>query len=116
MRFIINIITTSLAVVLSAYLLPGVSVDSMLTAILIALVLAILNLLVKPILVLFTLPITVMTLGLFLLVINAVIVIIADKLVDGFTINGFWWAVLFSIVLTIVVSLLESLAEAANRR
>jgi putative membrane protein len=71
-----------------------------------ALVLAILNAIVKPILIFITLPITVVTLGLFLFVINALIILLADKLLKGFQVNGFWWALLFSLLLSIVTSVL----------
>jgi len=107
--FIIRLITTTLAIMLVAYILPGVHVENVLAAILLAIVLALLNVLVKPLLILLTLPITLLTLGLFLLVINAVIIMIASGLVPGFHIDGFWWALLFSIVLSLTVALLESL-------
>ncbi len=118
MKFLVKIITTTLAVILAAYVLPGVSVDNTLTAIILAFVLAVLNALIRPLLVLLTLPVTILTLGLFLLVINAVIVLMASALVSGFTIAGFWHALLFSIVLALVVSVLEAIQEgfADNRR
>jgi|SRR5688572_26974384 len=105
-----KLVTTSLAIVIVAYLLPGVGVESALSAIGLALVLSLLNIFVKPLLVLLTLPITVVTLGLFLIVINACLILLAAKIVPGFTVNGFWWAVLFSIILSIVVSILETIA------
>lgn len=110
-----RLITTSLAVVIVAYLLPGVTVESALSAVGIAIVLALLNLIVKPILVLLTLPITIVTLGLFLIVINALIILLAAEIVPGFSIQGFWWAVLFSFILSIVVSVLESLVKATSQ-
>lgn len=88
LRFLLN----GVAVMLTAYLLPGVTVKDYLTALIVALVLAIVNVIVKPILVLFTIPITVVTLGLFLLVINALMILLVDYFVDGFFVNGFWWA------------------------
>jgi putative membrane protein len=63
---------------------------------------------VKPILVLFTLPVTILTFGLFLLVINAVIILLADAFISGFSVDGFWVALLFSLLLSIVQSLLFS--------
>jgi putative membrane protein len=92
----------SLAVFAGAHLLPGIFVQDFLTSIVVALVLALLNIIVKPVLVLLTIPVTLITLGLFLLVINAVVVIIAGKLVPGFEVNGFWWALLFSVFLSLV--------------
>jgi putative membrane protein len=83
----------------------------MMTAILVAVVLSILNFLVKPILVIFTLPITILTLGLFLLVINAIIILLAAKLIDGFYVSGFWWAVIFSLLLAILQAILHSILK-----
>ena len=111
MKFIINIIVSALAVVIAAYLLPGVSVASFITAILIALVLGILNVLLKPLLIILTIPITLISFGLFLLVINAVIILIAGNIVSGFEVDGFWWAFLFSIVLSAVSYLLHSVGQ-----
>jgi putative membrane protein len=110
MNFLIKILVTSLAVLFSAYLLPGVSVDNYTTAILVAIVIALLNTFLKPILILLTIPVTVLTLGLFLLVINAFIILFASELVNGFKVDGFWWALLFSIILSVVTSLLNSIA------
>ena len=111
MRFIVRIIITALAIVIASYILPGVKVDGGLTAVLVAAVLALLNTFVKPLLVILTIPITVLTLGLFLLVINALMILAAAEIVHGFHVSGFWSALLFSIVLTIVVSLLNALVK-----
>ncbi|MDQ3051292.1 MAG: phage holin family protein [Bacteroidota bacterium] len=116
LSFIARLITTSLAVIIVAYLLPGVHVESALSAIGLALVLSLLNIFVKPLLILLTLPITVLTLGLFLLVVNALILLLAAELVSGFSIDGFWWALLFSIILSIVVSVLESFRTKSSRK
>jgi putative membrane protein len=112
--FLAKLVTTSLAVLIVAYLLPGVTVDSALSAIGLSLVLAILNIFIKPLLVLLTLPITIVTLGLFLIVVNALIILLADEIVPGFSVDGFWWAVLFSLILSVVVSVLESIQIAAS--
>ena len=109
MNFIIRILLTAVAVFLLAEFLPGVSVSGYVTAIIVALVLAVLNLIVKPILVLLTLPVTILTLGLFLLVINAIIILLADAFIPGFGVNGFWIALLFSLLLSIFQSILFSL-------
>lgn len=111
MIFLFRILMTGIVVMLLAYLLPGVAVSGYLTAILVAVVLALLNLIVKPVLVLFTLPVTILTLGLFLLVINAVIILLADAFIGGFEVAGFWYALLFSILLSIFQSVLFSLIE-----
>ncbi|XCF06904.1 phage holin family protein [Tamlana crocina] len=109
MNLILRLLLNAAAVFILAYALSGVNVDNYLTAIVVALVLAILNLLVKPILVIFTLPATILTLGLFLLVINAIIILLADQLISGFSVNNFWWALFFSILLSILQSILHSL-------
>ncbi|QED38051.1 phage holin family protein [Antarcticibacterium arcticum] len=109
MRFIIRLLLTAVVVVLLAKFLPGVAVASYGTAIIVAIVLALLNLIVKPILVLFTLPVTIITFGLFLLVINAVIILLVDAFIPGFNVDGFWVALIFSLLLSIVQSLLFSI-------
>ena len=108
MRIILKVLLTAIAVVLLSKLLSGVSVDSYITAIIVAAVLGLLNIIVKPLLVLFTLPATILTLGLFLFVINACIILLADKLVGGFEVSSFWTALLFSILLTILQSIFYS--------
>jgi putative membrane protein len=106
MKFIMRIIFTSIVAFGLSYVLSGVRIDSFWAAIILAIVLAILNAIVKPLLIFFTLPLTIVTLGLFLFVINALIILLADKLVDGFHVDGFWWALLFSLLLSIVTSIL----------
>jgi putative membrane protein len=115
MRLIARIISTSIAVLLVTKLMPHVSVDNAWTAIMLSIILSLLNVFVKPVLIFFTLPITVFTLGFFLLVINAAIVLMASQIVHGFKIDGFWWAMLFSIVLSLVVSVFERLQGSPNR-
>ena len=110
MNWIIRLLLNGFAVVLAAYLLPGVSVEDYLTALIVALILAIVNVLVKPILVILTIPITILTLGLFLLVINAALILFVDNLVSGFHVENFWWALLFSLILSIFNSLFSDLA------
>ncbi len=100
---------TAIVVFLLASFLPGVAVASYITAVIVAIVLAILNLIVKPVLVLFTLPVTIITFGLFLLVINAVIILLVDAFISGFNVDGFWVALIFSLLLSIVQSMLFSL-------
>jgi len=111
MGMIIRILLTGIVVVLLAELLPGVAVASYWTAILVAVLLALLNFIVKPILVLFTLPITIITLGLFLLVINAIIILLADAFIGGFEVSGFWIALLFSLLLSLFQSILFSFLD-----
>ncbi|MEQ8474855.1 phage holin family protein [Fulvivirga sp.] len=109
MNFIVKLLLTGISVIVASYLLDGVSVDSYFTAVIVAAVLALLNAAVKPILILFTIPITFLTLGLFLLVINAIIILLVDYFVPGFSVDGFWWALFFSIILAIVNSIFEEL-------
>lgn len=111
MRFFVRLIVTALAVVIAAKILPGVHIAGGLTAVIVAAVLSLLNAFVKPLLVILTIPITIVTLGVFLLVINALMILATSSLVDGFQVDGFWYALLFSIVLTLVVSLLDALVK-----
>jgi putative membrane protein len=92
---------------LSTYILPGVHVNGFTSALILALVLAILNAIVRPILVLLTIPITFLTLGLFLLVINALIILLAEAIVPGFQVDGFLWALIFSIILSIITAIID---------
>ncbi|MFD2517802.1 phage holin family protein [Salinimicrobium flavum] len=111
MTFILRILLTAVVVVFLAKFLPGVTVAGYLTAIIVALVLALLNFIVKPVLILLTLPVTILTLGLFLIVINAIIILLVDAFVSGFDVSGFWIALLFSVLLSIFQSLFYSIAE-----
>lgn len=107
MNFLVRLLISTVAVIVSAYILPGVAVDSFMTAIIVAIILSLLNVIVKPILIVLTIPITIFTLGLFLLVINALIILLADSLISGFEVDGFLYALIFSIVLSIVNALLS---------
>lgn len=111
MNLIIRFLLNGLAIFLTAYLLPGVDLAGYGTALIVALVLAIANVLIKPILILFTIPITVVTLGLFLLVINALMILLVDYFVRGFYVDGFWWALLFSLILSIFNSMFNDFAK-----
>ena len=111
MKLILRVLLSALAVVLLANLLGGVQVDSYITAIIVAVVLSLLNFIVKPILVILTLPVTILTLGLFLLVINAIIILLADQLVGGFSVDNIWWALLFSLLLSFLQSIFFSVLK-----
>lgn len=106
MSIIVNLLITGLAVYLTARLLPGIEVNGYWSSIIVAAVIGILNAVLEPILLFLTLPATVLTLGLFTFVIDAVIVLIAGKLLSGFHVNGFWWAMLFSIIVSLVTQLI----------
>lgn len=109
MNFILKLLASSFAVVITSYMLPEayVDVDKFTTAIFVAFVLALLNALLKPVLVILTIPVTILSFGLFLLVINAFIIQLAGYFVGGFQVKGFWWALIFSIILSLVTWLLE---------
>lgn len=111
MNFLVRILITALAAFAAAYLLPGVHINQFSTALLLALVLALLNGIIRPVLVILTLPITIFSLGFFLLVINALIILMASHFVKGFTVDGFWWALFFSILLSVLSSLMERLGR-----
>jgi putative membrane protein len=110
MKILAKLLLASLAVAVAAYVLPGVSMDSALTVLVAAVVLGIVNALVKPVLIVLTFPVTVVTLGLFLFVINAFMVMLAARLVPGFQVDGFWWALLFSLVLSLINAFFDSVA------
>jgi putative membrane protein len=107
MNFILRIIISAIvAFALSYVLSSGIHIDKFTTALILALVLALLNAFLKPILIILTLPITILTFGLFLFVINAAIILLAARFVDGFKVDGFWWALLFSLLLSVITSML----------
>lgn len=108
MKLLTQILVTTLSILIVTYLMPHIHVDSPWDALLLSAVLAGLNMLVRPVLILITLPITILTMGLFLFIVNGINILIADYLMDGFRVDGLWWAVLFSILLTVVNSILEN--------
>lgn len=110
-KFLLN----GVAVILTGYLLPGVHVQNYGYALLAALVLSIANVLVKPVLILLTIPLTIFTLGLFLLVINALIILIVDYFTPGFSVDGFWWAIAFSLVMSVFNSLFSDLTKEKSK-
>ena len=116
MKILIRIFATSLLVMAIAYLMKGVVVNEFSTALTVAIVLGLLNFFVKPILVLFTLPVTIFTLGLFLLVINAVMILLCDHFVEGFHVSSFWTAMLFSIILSLSQSLVYQITGDSKNR
>ncbi|MEO6328070.1 MAG: phage holin family protein [Ginsengibacter sp.] len=112
MRFLTNLLITAVAVyIISKLLNPHVVINSFPTAIIFALVLAFLNAIVKPLIIILTLPVTIITLGLFLLVINVLIILLADHFVSGININGFLWALIFGFLLTVISSVLQKLLK-----
>ena len=110
MKGIVRFLMSGLAVLLAAYLLPGVEVEHFGYALLAAAVLSIANALVRPVLIILTIPVTIVTLGLFLLVINALMVMMVDYFVPGFEVRGFWWALAFSLILSVFNSMFTDIA------
>jgi putative membrane protein len=111
MNEILRFLLSGLAVLLTSYLLPGVHVRHYGYALLAALIISIFNMLIKPILIVLTIPITVFTLGLFLLVINAVIILLVEAVVPGFAVDGFWWALAFSLILAVFNSMISDISK-----
>lgn len=109
MNLLIRIIVTAGLVFGIAHFLPGVHIAGPATAMVVAVVLGLLNIFIKPIMVLLTLPFTIVTLGLFLLVVNAIIILLCTKIVGGFTVDTFWIAMIFSVVLSLSQSIIFSI-------
>jgi putative membrane protein len=107
MKYLVSLLLNSVAVVVASYLLPNVTIDSYQTALMVALFIGLLNVFVKPVLKILTLPINVLTLGLFSLVVNGVLVLLVSNFLPGFNVEGLIWAIIFSIVLSIVSSVLS---------
>ncbi len=111
MNLIIRLFITAAVAYGLSIILKGVHIPNFTDALILAVVLALLNTFIKPILVILTLPITIITMGLFLFVINALIILLADRLMDGIRIDGFWWAVIFSLILSVASSVVYSMVE-----
>lgn len=108
MSILINWVLSGVAVFAAAYILPGVHVQSFTAALIAALVIGIINAVIKPFLIILTLPINVITLGLFTFVLNALLIMLAANIVPGFSVDGFFWALILSLVLSIINSVLHS--------
>jgi putative membrane protein len=102
MRLLLNWLVAAVAIMVAAYLLPGVHVDGLCAALVVAIVLGLANALIRPILFILTIPINIITLGLFTLVINGLMVLLAARIVDGFSVSSLGWAVVFSVVLWLI--------------
>lgn len=113
MKAIVYFLINGLAVFITALFLPGIELKERpyVTAVLVAAVLAVLNTIIRPILVILTLPINILTLGLFTFVINALIVMLVSAIVPGFLVANFWWALLFSLIVSIVNAVLQRVAK-----
>lgn len=112
-NWLLKILVCSVNVFILAYILPGIKIEDMWSALMVAIVLSVLDFFVKPLLILFTLPATIFTLGLFLFVINACIIMIDDHFVHGFSVDTFWHALLFSALLSFFNSLVNGKIKAS---
>jgi putative membrane protein len=108
-NWFLRILVSALAVLITAEILSGVEISGVPAAVIVALVLSFLNTFLKPILLILTIPITLLTLGLFLLAINSIIILVADYLLDDFYVRNFWWALLFSMILSFINSILGNM-------
>ncbi len=111
MNAIVSLLINSIAVFAAGYILPGVHISDFVTAVIVAIVLGVLNVFIKPVLTILTMPITIITLGLFTFVINALMVLLVTVIVPGFKVDGFVWALIFSLVLSLISSFLSTLAK-----
>lgn len=116
MKILLKLLVTSLAVYFSASLLKGVYLDGFPTAIMVAILIGFLNAFLKPILVLLTIPLTLISFGLFLVVINAVIIVLADYALDGFRVDSFLTAMIFSILVSVTTWILDAIAKPKEKR
>ncbi len=112
-NILIRLLVNTLLIFALAWALPGIGISGFWTAVVVAIILGFLNLFVRPILIIITIPVTILTLGLFLLVINAFIVWLVGEIVSGFYVRNFWWALLFSLFLSLLNTGFE---RSRNRR
>jgi putative membrane protein len=110
MLILLHWLIYALAILLTAYLLPGVSLAGFGTALVVALVLGLVNAVLRPIFILLTLPLTILTLGAFVLVINTLMVLLTSSVVKGFEVRNFWWALLFGVILSLIHGVLVRVA------
>ena len=115
MRFLVKWFMYALGIGITAYILPGVHLNGVFAALVTAMILGLVNGILRPILFIFTLPLTILTLGLFTFVLNAFMVLLSAAIVEGFTVDGFWWALLFSLVLSIFVYIVGEITEPPER-
>lgn len=109
MYILLSILLSTIAVFVTGHILPGVKVENFGTALVVAIVLGVINAFIRPLIFILTLPINILTLGLFTFVIMALIVMAVSAIVPGFQVDGFWWAMAFALVLTIISAFLNSL-------
>lgn len=115
MKILIHWVVSAIAILIAAYILPGVHVSGIVAALILAVVLGVINAFIRPLIVMLTLPVTVITFGLFVLVINALLIMLSAAIVPGFSVDSFWYAFLFGIILAIVMAILHSLEPKSIR-
>lgn len=115
MKTLSTFLVSSLAMFVSAWMVPGVEIKNYLAALLVVIILSLINLVIKPVILFLTLPLNILTLGLFTFVINALMISLAAFIAPGFTVSGFWAALLFSLVLSLIVSIFDSLLKNYNK-
>jgi putative membrane protein len=109
MRFLARLLLNGIAIIVAAYLLPGLHVDSPTSALLAGVILGFVNAIVRPVLFVLTLPLTLVTLGLFIFILNAICFALTALIVPGFSVDGFWWALLGALLVSIVSWILNGL-------
>jgi putative membrane protein len=112
--FLSKVLVGGISVFLADFLLSGVQITSLLSGIILVVVIILINFTIKPLIVLLTLPLSLITFGLFLLVINAVLVLLAAELTPGFSVDGFWWAMAFALILSLINSILGVSLDSGN--
>lgn len=113
-NFLLNLLLSGLAVFFSSYILPGVHLTGFGAALLVAFVLGIVNAIVRPILFALTLPINILTLGIFTFIINALMILLADSFIDSFKVDSFLWALLFSLVLSVISTIIHAVVPSTD--
>jgi putative membrane protein len=116
MKILFNWIIMAIAIIITAYILPGVTVSGFIPAFFVAVVLSLVNVSIKPLLLILTLPINILTLGLFTFAINAFLIMLVSYIVPGFKVDGFWWAMLFSIVLAVILFLINRIKKDEDKK
>lgn len=114
MQVLVRWIISALVILVVAYLLPGVHVQSFMTALVIAIILGVINVILRPILIILTLPITIVTFGLFLLVINALLIMLTTYIVPGFRVDSFWWALFFGLIVAIFNAVVSTIFKSSK--
>ncbi len=114
MRLLLRWLIMAASIIIAAYFIPGVRVDSFFSALWVALFLGVVNILIRPVLLFITLPINILTLGLFTFVINAALILLASWVIKGFDVGGFWWALLYGIILSVVNYLINLIVQSKD--